>query len=210
MSIKKIFNLLVFSLPVFCFAQKAKPFYTLPIEIIGTNIDQTECLSIKEAITDEPLKYDKNVLSDYFVFGNYRSYANTFIATKEFEDRYQSYCNSKLLKLYLDNVNKNLWEVDQLVVNMLKKTLTADSLYFSTSTDIVPEYVDQYLNHYNSIIKTFENFVSQKLTQPIVIDYAAFNWRNSRELTKEYKKYEIPSTDANEMLIFLDSRLIKK
>ena len=50
------------------------------------------------------------------------NYQNTFIATKEFESRLQilfKTCNTNLLLLYLDNLNKNLYEVDSMVAKKL-------------------------------------------------------------------------------------------
>ncbi len=53
------------------------------------------------------------------------AYQNTFIATKEFESRLKELfktCNTNLLVLYLDNLDKNLYEVDSMVAKELAGT----------------------------------------------------------------------------------------
>nr|WP_319401796.1 hypothetical protein [uncultured Carboxylicivirga sp.] len=69
------------------------------------------------------------------------NYRNTFIATKDFENRLNKIhktCDEKVLKIYLENLDKNLWEADSLAAEYLK---TKNSEYY----------------------KIFENFTKQKL-----------------------------------------------
>lgn len=50
-----------------------------------------------------------------------KDYNNTILATKEFEERMQyifTTCNPQLLKLYIDNIDKNLWEIDEMAANI--------------------------------------------------------------------------------------------
>lgn len=51
-------------------------------------------------------------------------YRQTLIATREFETRLKlifKACNNKLIDLYANNVNKNLWEIDSMAADMLYK-----------------------------------------------------------------------------------------
>ncbi|MEY5047680.1 MAG: hypothetical protein RLZZ175_1039 [Bacteroidota bacterium] len=50
-----------------------------------------------------------------------KDYNNTIFATKEFEERMQyifTTCNPQLVKLYIDNIDKNLWEIDEMASNI--------------------------------------------------------------------------------------------
>ncbi|MDB5257349.1 MAG: cytochrome c, mono- and diheme variant family protein [Chitinophagaceae bacterium] len=54
-----------------------------------------------------------------------KEFENTLVSTKEFEIRMQyihKSCSEELLKLYLSNIDLNLWEIDSLAFEMLKKT----------------------------------------------------------------------------------------
>jgi len=47
---------------------------------------------------------------------------NTLIATREFESRLEAIfatCNNSVLELYINNLDKNLWEIDEKVANLL-------------------------------------------------------------------------------------------
>ncbi|MBL0912948.1 MAG: cytochrome c [Bacteroidia bacterium] len=49
-------------------------------------------------------------------------YRQTLIATREFEARLKlifKTCNNKLIDLYVNNINKNLWEIDSMAADML-------------------------------------------------------------------------------------------
>ncbi len=51
-------------------------------------------------------------------------FQNTLLATREFETRMQyihKSCNAEIFKLYLDNINLNLWEIDSMAYEMLLK-----------------------------------------------------------------------------------------
>lgn len=53
-----------------------------------------------------------------------KKFQNTFIATREFEMRLQyvfETCNQQVLELYVNNLQKNLWEIDQMVADRLGK-----------------------------------------------------------------------------------------
>jgi hypothetical protein len=50
-----------------------------------------------------------------------RKFNNTLLATKEFEERLQiifSTCNKSILELYVQNMDKNMWEIDKMAAEM--------------------------------------------------------------------------------------------
>ncbi len=153
--------------------KQTKDLIPFPIRFISKNRFATECSDYYGITTD--------TINDqyYNYFGNIVDFENTLLATKEFRDRFSWYCWREILEIYIDNLEKNMWEIDELVVEHLK----IDSA----------RRVDEYLNttppivHGNSVtseqwraraelikmtkescmwsIKTFEFFASQKLTK---------------------------------------------
>ncbi len=75
-----------------------------------------------------------------------KKFNNTLIATKEFEERLKvifKSCNHSILELYVNNLNKNLWEIDSLVLNKIfpkprtltyKKQIGKNKTVFRTDT----------------------------------------------------------------------------
>jgi hypothetical protein len=56
-------------------------------------------------------------------------FQNTIISTREFETRLKAIfktCNNRILELYVNNLNKNLWEVDSMAAEVLGRS---DTLY---------------------------------------------------------------------------------
>lgn len=52
----------------------------------------------------------------------HKKYENTLISTREFESRLKSIyatCDNNVLELYIKNLNRNLWEIDQMVADYL-------------------------------------------------------------------------------------------
>jgi hypothetical protein len=62
----------------------------------------------------------------YKTFGDISKYENTLLATREFRDRYYQNCSPKLTKIYIDNLDKNMWEADELVVRHLIEDSTTE------------------------------------------------------------------------------------
>tara|TARA_Y100000782_G_scaffold115555_1_gene160111 strand:- start:5446 stop:7470 length:2025 start_codon:yes stop_codon:yes gene_type:complete len=102
-------------------------------------------------------------------------FATTFIATREFETRLQvifKTCKNEILELYINNLDKNLWEVDEMAAKKLGEHDQAE---------------------------TFKTFAAEKLTtvkdgakhaQQLKAYYAKALKKNKAELEKAKKKVE--------------------
>ncbi len=90
--------------------EPAKSLVPYPIKFISRNHFPTECCNFY-GITKDTIK------SDCFTYyGELSDFENTLLATKEFAERYQSTCWEEVIKLYIQNLDKNLWEIDEMVV----------------------------------------------------------------------------------------------
>lgn len=61
-----------------------------------------------------------------------KKFSNTFIATKAFEKRIKvlhRICGRKLMRLYIDNLEKDLWQVDSMVADRLKGEPGKESIF---------------------------------------------------------------------------------
>lgn len=135
----------------------------------------------------------------YNYFGEITDFENTLLATKEFAERYNYACWPEVLKIYIDNLDKNLWEVDNMAVDYFIKDSTERVNYWLKDTPIgiygrpptqqqkeAHEWLIQQAKengHYN--IQTFRNFASQKLTKvdsTKLIDVTKLKKNNSGEL----------------------------
>jgi len=129
-------------------------------------------------LTTLPLKYLNFYPSDYEIKkSNYcgisknlvrilysKKFENTLISTKEFETRMQyihKSCNDELLKLYLTNINLNMWEIDSIAFDMLAKQNNKQATSFKifknqkkTKVKSLKIKDDIYLSY---IAKTFDN-----------------------------------------------------
>lgn len=89
-----------------------------PIRFISQNRFPTECANFY-GITADTIK------NKYFnYYGDLSQFENTFLATREFKERYDVACWNEVLKIYIDNLDKNLWEVDEMVVKHFIKDST--------------------------------------------------------------------------------------
>ncbi|HYG14266.1 MAG TPA: cytochrome c, partial [Bacteroidia bacterium] len=64
-----------------------------------------------------------------------KKFANTFIATREFETRMRYIhraCKQQVLEIYIKNIDKNLWEADKLVYELLQAQGNAVAKQFKT------------------------------------------------------------------------------
>lgn len=107
--------------------EPAKSLVPYPIKFISKNQFPTECADFYGITTD-------TIKNKYYTYyGNLYDFENTLLATNEFKYRYQSFCWDKVVKIYIGNLDKNLWEIDEMVVDFLVK----DSI----------ERVEYYLNN---------------------------------------------------------------
>ncbi len=95
--------------------EPAKSLVPYPIKFISKNQFPTECADFYGITTD-------TIKNNYYTYyGNLYDFENTLLATNEFMYRYQSACWDKVVKIYIDNLDKNLWEIDEMVVEFLVK-----------------------------------------------------------------------------------------
>ena len=96
--------------------QKAAPTKSLtpyPIKFISRSRSFTEC--------PDYYGITKDTLNNNYVsrFGEITDYENTLLATQEFSMRYHRACSGEMVNLYINNLDKNLWEIDQKMVDLL-------------------------------------------------------------------------------------------
>jgi hypothetical protein len=93
--------------------EPAKTLTPYPIRFLSKNKFPTECSDYYGITTD-------TISDPYFNFyGSVDDYENTLLATKEFQLRYKWTCWDSVVTLYVNNLEKNLWEIDLMVVDYL-------------------------------------------------------------------------------------------
>jgi len=96
-------------------SEPSKYLIPYPIHFISKNRFSTECLDFY-GITRDTLK------NKYFTyFGDLSKFENTLLATREFKERYDVACWKEVLNIYANNLDKNLWEADELMVKYFIK-----------------------------------------------------------------------------------------
>jgi len=156
--------------------QKEEPTKSLvpyPIKFISKNKFPTECADFY-GITTDTIKYKY-----YNYYGNLYDFENTLLATNEFNYRYQSSCWDKVVKIYIDNLDKNLWEIDEMVVDFLvKDSIERVEYYLNNPPPKVNgnEVTKTQWDAHNSLLKSskesshryinwFKDLAAQKLTK---------------------------------------------
>jgi len=153
--------------------ESSKSLTPYPIKFISKNRFLTEC-SEYYGITTDTLKYDY-----YNYFGNITDFENTLLATKEFSDRYNATCWKDVVNIYINNLDKNLWEIDELAVQYFIKDSTENVNYHLNNippgpnggprTKIQREANESILEglkeHGSWTIELYKRFASQKLTK---------------------------------------------
>lgn len=170
--------------------EQTKDLIPYPIRFISKNRFPTEC-SDYYGITKDTVN---NRYYNYY--GNIEDFENTLLATREFRDRFSGTCWDSVLNIYISNLDLNLWEIDELVVNYLKRDSTRRvDYYLKSSLPIVvgnSPTKEQYAASERLIeiekqqvrwyIEKFEFFASQKLTKidaTLLIDTLKINELNS-------------------------------
>ena len=110
-------------------------------------------------------------------FKNNLEFENTLVATKEFTERVA--CDDEILEIYLNNLDKNLYEVDEMVVQHLIKDSTdyLNSWIFKevpnpnggprtkAQKDAHEWLVNNAIESFHNRINMFKGFAEQKLTK---------------------------------------------
>ncbi|MBC3760056.1 hypothetical protein H7U19_16735 [Hyunsoonleella sp. SJ7] len=153
--------------------EPSKSLTPYPIKFISKNRFLTEC-SEYYGITTDTLKY-----AYYNYFGNITDFENTLLATKEFSDRFSTTCWKEVLNIYINNLDKNLWEIDELTVQYFIKDSTERVNYHLNNippgpnggprTKMQKEAHESILKdakeHGRWKIELYKKFASQKLTK---------------------------------------------
>jgi hypothetical protein len=121
----------------------------------------------------------KNSTELYYTPGDITQYENTLLATREFRERFRMHCMPYITNVYLEHLELNLWEIDELMVDYY----IADSIarvgyeveFKPRSLNGGPPSKEQVALHQRSIeetkenchryIQTFREFAAQKLTK---------------------------------------------
>ncbi len=99
-----------------------------------------------------------------------KTFQNTILATKEFEKRLASIfclCDDKILELYINNLDKNLWEVDQMVANSLDSVAIIqciENFKLNSFGQKESYYRIDTLGYDNNLKNAFQNFANQRKT----------------------------------------------
>jgi len=174
--------------------EPSKSLTPYPIKFISKNRFLTEC-SEYYGITTDTLKY-----TDYNYFGNITDFENTLLATKEFSDRFSTTCWKDVLNIYINNLDKNLWEIDELTVQYFIKDSTErvnyhlnnipPGLYGGPRTEMQKEAHESILKrakeHGHWTIELYKKFASQKLTKidsSLIIDVTKLKELNNVLIT---------------------------
>ena len=153
--------------------EPSKLLIPFPIKFISKNRTPTECCDYY-GITKDTLK---NKCLNYY--DDIENYENTFIATREFNERFQYVCWDEVLKIYIKNINKNLWEADNEVLKFFIKDSIKSVDYELNNVPSGPnggkrtkeqEEAHEWLvknakENGHWLIELYKKFVTQKLTK---------------------------------------------
>jgi hypothetical protein len=160
--------------------EPSKTLIPYPIRFISKNRFWTECPNYY-GITKDTLNHKK-----YNHFGNIEEYENSLIATKEFHDRFSMTCWDSVLNIYISNLDKNMWEIDEMVV----KYFIRDSI--------------RYLNSWYCEPPTGVNgkpvTVEQKEAYKWIIKHAKENEHWRIELYRNFAKQKLMKVDTTKLI----------
>lgn len=163
--------------------QKEEPTKSLvpyPIKFISKNKFPSECADFY-GITTDTIK-NKN----YTYFGNLYDFENTLLATNEFKYRYQSACWDEVVNIYIDNLDKDLWEIDEMVVDFFKKDST--------------ERVDYYLNNIPSGVNGKPRTKEQEEAHEWLVKHAKENGHRNIEWFKKFARQKLTKVDTTKLI----------
>jgi hypothetical protein len=136
-------------------------------------------------------------------FKNNKKFENTLVATKEFAERIG--CDDEILEIYLNNIEKNLYEIDEMIVNHLVKDSMdyLNSWIFKKSPnpyggprtkaqkDAHKWMVDNSSKNYHDWINRYREFAKQKLTK--VDTTKIIDTTKLKEINKAFISYDASS-----------------
>ncbi len=180
--------------------EPAKTLVPYPIKFISKNRFPTECLDYY-GITKDTIK---NKYYNYY--GEITDFENTLLATKEFANRYNLTCWEDVIKIYSENLDKNLWEVDEMLVEYFIQDSIKRVEYLINDIHPGPNggprtneqieahewLVNNAKRHGRWTIQLYKNFASQKLTtvdSTILIDTVKLENINSAMISYDAMKF---------------------
>lgn len=152
-------------------SEPSKYLIPYPIRVISRNDFPTECPNDYGITTD-------TIRHRYFnYYGDLNKFENTLLATREFKERYDVACWKEVVNIYANNLYKNLWEIDELVVqHFIQDSIERVSFEINSrptginggpATKAQEEAHEWLLNNAMEAghrkITIFKNFASQKL-----------------------------------------------
>ncbi|WP_282039932.1 hypothetical protein [Saccharicrinis aurantiacus] len=144
--------------------EPTKTLVPYPIKFISKNRYWTECLDYYGIVSDTTdLKH-----YDYNYFGNMKDFENTILATKEFKDRFSWTCWDSVFNLYVNNLEKEMWVIDEMVIEFLKRDSIRSVKWwletFDSNKYVKNKAIEDIKKFKGWEIKMFQEFASQKLT----------------------------------------------
>lgn len=163
--------------------QKEEPTKSLvpyPIKFISKNKFPTECADFYGITTD-------TIKNKYYTYyGNLYNFENTLLATNEFKYRYQHFCWDTVVKIYINNLDKNLWEIDEMVATYLTKDSTQRTNYF--------------LNNISPGINGGPRTKEQKEAQERLVKNAKESGHRNIEWFKNLAKQKLTKVDTTKLI----------
>jgi hypothetical protein len=155
------------------YEETTKTLAVYPIKFLSKLRSPDECLDYY-GITQDTLK-----IPIYNYYGKITDFENTLLATKEFRDRFSWHCWKEVLNLYIHNLDKNMWEIDEMMVEKFKEDSIQEIYYYknhppSTSLGSLPTkdqwkahqaLLEMQLDGYHRYIEAFKFFARQRLTK---------------------------------------------
>ena len=164
--------------------EPSKSLIAYPIHILSKNRFPTECSDFYGITTDTTDRWANYI-------GNIEDYEGTFLAAKEFKQRYDGYCARGMVRTYIDNLDKNLWQADSAMVSYLIQDSIKRIAFWSRPPKGINgaeptkeqweshnKYLENRKKSCNRAINWFRDFQSLGLTKvdsSIIADTAALN-----------------------------------
>lgn len=117
-------------------------------------------------------------------FKNNLKFENTLVATKEFTERVV--CDDKTLEIYLNNLNKNLYEIDEMVVRHLVKD----------SADYLNSWIIKEVPNPNGGPRT----KAQRDAHKWLVNNAKESFHNRINMFKEFAKQKLTKVDTTKII----------
>ncbi len=126
-----------------------------------------------------------------------KKYQNTLISTREFETRLQvifKVCRNEILEIYINNIDKNLWELDSIVVAVLKEDPYAKYFYNFQKQGLTNV---KNADKYSELLKSYY----EKQLREVKLELETTNKKAIKELQKQNKVTEKTAYKYKKLLL---------